>query len=71
MSLGRFWTQVDAGLGELGIHSAERLVMETTIAARVPRPDPAVLERTRAEFEAWKAGVGGVLRGLATRPRRR
>ena len=69
MSLDRFWTRVDVALDELGIRGAARLVMETTIAATVPRPDPEVLARTRAEFEAWKGGIASMPRSMAGRRR--
>ena len=76
MSLDRFWTRVDGALDELGIHGAARLVMESTVKARVPRPDPEQLERTRAEFDAWKGGMQSMMQSMASgrrprQPRRR
>jgi hypothetical protein len=57
MTVDRFWAQADAVLDELGIHGADRLAMEATVAARVPRPEPVALAEHRRSFEAWKAGL--------------
>jgi hypothetical protein len=51
LSAGRFWQQVDGALDQLGIRGPERVTIEGKISAKVPRPDPVVLERTRQEFE--------------------
>ena len=66
LSLDRFWRQVDAGLDELGVHDVDRLAMASTISARVPRPDPTDVERTRQGFEARKGGVQSMLQRMAS-----
>jgi hypothetical protein len=71
LSIARFWDQVDAALDELGIPDAERVAMESTIGAKVPRPDPDVLAQARRDFEKWKAGVSAMMQRLGRRRRRK
>jgi hypothetical protein len=71
LSVERFWRAVDARLADLPLADDQRLVIERKIGGTVPRPDTDVLARTRAEFEAWTAGVNSMMRGFAARRRRR
>jgi hypothetical protein len=70
LSVERFWQAVDARLAELPLADDQRHVIERKIGEAVPRPDPDVLARTRAEFEAWTASVNSMMRGFAGRRRR-
>ena len=71
LSVERFWRAVDARLAEMSLPTEQLRAIEGTIGETVPRPDPDVLARTRAEFEAWKMGGDAVMQGFVGRRRLR
>jgi hypothetical protein len=60
LTVERFWQDVGRVLDEMEILGESRQVIEARINETVPRPDPVVLERVRAEFDVWKAAMASM-----------
>ena len=67
LSVDRFWRDVDQNLAEVGVDDGRRATIEARLAATVPRPDPAVVERQRREADAWAASVVEMVKSMDRR----
>lgn len=56
----RFWRDVDCTLADLRLDDDERQMLEASIAAALPRPDPAAVEQERMEAGAVTTAIAAM-----------
>jgi hypothetical protein len=69
-SLTTFWQDVDCTLTDLRLDDDERHMLEASIAATLPRPDPAGCEQPRMEAGALTTAIAAMCASQGKRRRR-